>query len=329
MTHGEKRRGVNWMLPLVTGLGLSGLLWVLPREEVSARPISSTKPTHPPRTWVNPYQEQSIELEFPQFPGNVFKIAIPEVVSDAEGIIVPWREDPAHWEFSKQIVRWSTTISARVYMEAEVEFKGSELETRVKLRNLSSRTWRETNAFTCLTYADAPLFNDPSLRRTFVPTGDWRSRPGWKPLAELFAAYNPGRGNYTFFPVAGRSQAGGSLGGPPSQSGGAPAGSVSRIFRRRLQGREMDDRDDDQESGVFLQQSEPQGRTPGWCLHSHRPAVGGGGAGRIRRGSQHDPHCGRRNRRLHRTLRGALRQLRCGRDRTIAGADRTEFLRLR
>lgn len=203
MTHGEKRRGVNWMLPLVTGLGLSGLLWVLPREEVSARPISSTKATHSPRTWVNPYQEQSIELEFPQFPGNVFKIAIPEVVSDAEGIIVPWREDPAHWEFSKQIVRWSTTISARVYMEAEVEFKGSELETRVKLRNLSSRTWRETNAFTCLTYADAPLFNDPSLRRTFVPTGDWRSRPGWKPLAELFAAYNPGRGNYTFFPVRG------------------------------------------------------------------------------------------------------------------------------
>ena len=205
MTHGRKRPRRHWLLPLlaVAGLAVSGLPGPLPWQGFAAFQPSSPAPGHPLRTWVNYFQEQSIEMEFRQFPGNVFKIAIPEVVSDAEGVIVPWEQDSPSWEFSREMARWSTTIPNVVYMEAEVEFKGSELETRVKLRNLSKRTWRNTNAFICLTYADAPLFNDPQLERTFVPTADWRSPAGWVPLAKLFAAYDHGRGNYTFFPVSG------------------------------------------------------------------------------------------------------------------------------
>ena len=161
---------------------------------------------HPPKVWVNHFQEQSIEFELTQFPGNVFKIAIPEVVSDAEGPIVPWAHNPDTWEFSRESARWKTTIPDMARVEAEVEFRKGQIETRVKLTNLSTRTWRRTNVFTCLTYADAPLFNDPALERTYVPTGNWTSPGGWVPLGSLFATAGPKSGAYTFFPV---------LGGPP------------------------------------------------------------------------------------------------------------------
>ena len=204
MGHVRKRTGAAWIVSpaLVATLAfVSGLTACSPTREVAQ--TSSQAAKHPPKVWVNYFQEQSIELEFRQFPGNVFKIAIPEVISDAEGPIVPWQEDPSSWEFSRQMARWHTTIPDLVHMEAEVEFRGSEIETRVRVRNLSPRTWRATNAFICLTYADAPLFNDPPLERTFVPTADWRSPSGWEPLADLFAAYDHGRGKYTFFPVRG------------------------------------------------------------------------------------------------------------------------------
>ena len=180
MAHGRKRPGRYWILPLlaVAALAVSGVLGRLPWKKAGAHQTSTQAPENPPRVWVNYFQEQSIELEFRQFPGNVFKIAIPEVVSDAAGPIVSWQQDAPMWEFSRKMARWSTTIPDLVHMEAEVEFKGTEIETRVKLRNLSRRTWRKTNAFICLTYADAPLFNDAPLERTFVPAGDWKTPGG-------------------------------------------------------------------------------------------------------------------------------------------------------
>ncbi len=143
-------------------------------------------------------QKQTIGFELPELPREVFKIVIPELVSDAEEPIIPWEQPSPKWDIDQTSARWSTEIHNTVRMKSEVHFDGEQITARVKLTNLSPRSWEKVNAFTCFAYYAAPSFDDPELRRTYFPVNK-----KWKSVSELFAEHDPGSGPYTFFPVAG------------------------------------------------------------------------------------------------------------------------------
>jgi len=83
-------------------------------------------------------------------------------------------------------------------MCSTVLFKEEVIEARVELTNLSQRTWRLVNAFTCFAFYTAPLFDNLQLDRMMLPVDG-----GWRPVADLYAQRSPGEGPYTFFQVAG------------------------------------------------------------------------------------------------------------------------------
>lgn len=143
-------------------------------------------------------QAQTITFELPQLPGEIFSTVIPEVISDAKEPIVPWHHPSPNWEIEQDFARWSTHIEGVAHMEAEVRFRGEQIETWTRVCNLSPRTWEQVSAFICFKYWQAPSFDDPDLSRTFFPVDE-----GWKSVAQLFAEHNPGDGPYTFFAVAG------------------------------------------------------------------------------------------------------------------------------
>ena len=43
-------------------------------------------------------QEQTIAFEPDSLPGQTFKVVVPEIVSDADGVIVPWNHKAPRWE---------------------------------------------------------------------------------------------------------------------------------------------------------------------------------------------------------------------------------------
>jgi len=166
----------------------SGLLWASD---------SAVRQNHGLKIWPDK-QDQTIGFELPELPGEVFKIVIPELISDEEEPIIPWETASPNWEIGESAARWSTERPNIVRMVASVHFRGKQIETRVRITNLSQRTWKQVNFFTCFAYYSAPSFDDPQLTRTYFPV-----EGNWKSVAELFAEHNPGSGPYTFFPVAG------------------------------------------------------------------------------------------------------------------------------
>jgi hypothetical protein len=149
-------------------------------------------------------QKQTITFELPELPGEVFRITIPEIISDTEAVIVPWSQPSPNWEIGEASARWSAEAPGNFRMQAEVIFRGEQILTRTTITNLSPRVWRQVNPFTCFAFWEAPLFDDPELSRIYLPVGE-----GGKTVADLFAEHNPGDGPYTFFPVQG---------GPPLDS---------------------------------------------------------------------------------------------------------------
>ena len=55
-------------------------------------------------------QKQTIGFELPELPREVFKIVIPELVSDAEEPIIPWEHPSPKWDIDENSARWSTEI---------------------------------------------------------------------------------------------------------------------------------------------------------------------------------------------------------------------------
>jgi len=143
-------------------------------------------------------QEQTITFQLPQLPGEVFRITIPEIISDTQDVIVPWSQTSPNWEIGEDSARWSAQVPEVFRMAAEVLFRGERILASVRLTNLSGRAWRQANVFTCFAYWQAPSFDDPQLARTFLTVGE-----GWRSVGQLFAQHNPGDGPYTFFPVQG------------------------------------------------------------------------------------------------------------------------------
>jgi hypothetical protein len=153
--------------------------------------------SHPnPKIWPDK-QKQTIGFELPELPDEIFKIVIPEIISDTQQPIVPWSQPSPQWEIGEDSARYSAEVASVFRMNAEVLFRGERIEARVRVTNLSSRTWEKANAFTCFAYYTAPGFDDPQLTRTFLPVdGQWKS------VAELFQLHHPGERPYTFFPVS-------------------------------------------------------------------------------------------------------------------------------
>jgi hypothetical protein len=143
-------------------------------------------------------QKQTITFELPDLPGQIFRITIPEIISDAKDVIVPWAQASPNWQIGEDAASWSAEVADNFRMKAEVLFQGEQILTRVNLTNLSSRVWEMVNPFTCFAFWEAPLFDDPELKHIYLPVGE-----GWKPVGDLFREHNPGTRPYTFFPVQG------------------------------------------------------------------------------------------------------------------------------
>jgi hypothetical protein len=143
-------------------------------------------------------QKQTITFELPELPGETFRITIPEIIADAEEVIVPWSQPSPNWEIGEDYARWSAEETELFSMQAEVVFRGEQILTTIRLTNLSSRTWKQVHSFTCFAFWEAPLFDDPDLSRMYLPVGE-----GWRTVGDLFAEHYPGERIHTFFPVAG------------------------------------------------------------------------------------------------------------------------------
>jgi len=152
------------------------------------------------KIWVDE-QKQTIAFELSELPQQVFKIVIPELVSDSKEPIVPWEHPSPDWKIEEKSAHWSTEIQGKARMKSEVQFGQEKITTRVSLTNLSKESWENTNAFTCFAFYAAPTFDDPELTRTYFPVND-----KWKSVSVLFSEHNPGDGPYTFFPVVGGPQ---------------------------------------------------------------------------------------------------------------------------
>ncbi len=153
------------------------------------------------KIWDGKEYNSTIGFELPELAGEVFKIVIPELISDSTEPIVPWKQPSPVWEIGENSAHSSLEIPGRIRTKVTVLFRDEQIETQVTVTNLSPRTWERLNAFTCFAYYSAPAFDDPHLTRTYFPVnGEWKS------IAELFAAHDPGSGPYTFFPVLGGPQ---------------------------------------------------------------------------------------------------------------------------
>lgn len=155
----------------------------------------------PPRGAYTVYgdiQKQTVAFETADPPGQIFKIVIPEIVTDREGTLLKWSQEVPAWDIGPDRAAWTCEIPGVIRMNAAVLFRTDVIEARVEMTNLSARTWTLANAFTCFAFYAAPLFDNPEMDRILFPVdGRWRS------VADLFAQASPGRGPYTFFPVRG------------------------------------------------------------------------------------------------------------------------------
>ena len=141
-------------------------------------------------------QAQTIGFELPGLPGDVFKLVIPELISDSKDSLLPW-EHPISLDVSESSACCMTEILNVIRMEAKLVFEKEYIDIIINVTNLSKRLWKKVNIFTCFAFYSAPMFNDPKLERTFLPI----NVNEWKSIAELFAEHAPGDGPFTFFSV--------------------------------------------------------------------------------------------------------------------------------
>jgi hypothetical protein len=142
--------------------------------------------------------KQTIDFEINVLPGQVFKIVVPEIITDRQEVLLPWSQRVRRWDIGPDHASWDYELPGVIRAHSAVLFGQELIEARVTVTNLSTRTWELANAFTCFAFYAAPLFDNPELDRIRFPVdGNWRS------VADLFAQTSPGDGPYTFFPVKG------------------------------------------------------------------------------------------------------------------------------
>jgi len=143
-------------------------------------------------------REQTIAFEIDELPNQVFKIVIPEIITDTQEALIEWNHKVPEWDVGPTHANWRCEVAGVIRMKAMIDFGQEVIEARLEMTNLSEKTWELANAFTCFAFYQAPMFNNPELDRMMFPVdGQWRS------VADLFAEADPGPGPYTFFKVAG------------------------------------------------------------------------------------------------------------------------------
>ncbi len=180
-----RRAGGFWLLFFLMAVGGCG----------------TTSPTLKPYSIQQDFR-QTISFETHRLPDNIFRIVIPEIITDRKETLVAWDQTPERWDIGNDYAQWSCEIPNVIRMTADVRFGATIVEANVEMTNLSDRTWELANAFTCFAFYSAPLFDDPRMQRVYFPAGG-----RWRSVADLFAEHSPspspGTGPYTFFPVAG------------------------------------------------------------------------------------------------------------------------------
>lgn len=141
---------------------------------------------------------QTLGFELPALPDQEFRIAIPELISDANDAILPWGFPSPQFDIQEDRALLSIEVPGKIRLKAEVSFGDQQIEAQVTATNLSDVAWVGLNAFTCFACCKAPRFHDPSCVNTYFPVEE-----KWRALSELSVDYKPGRGRFTFFPVVG------------------------------------------------------------------------------------------------------------------------------
>ena len=141
---------------------------------------------------------QTLGFQVPDLPGDEFRIAVPELLSDADEPILPWGLVSPQFEIRDNAARLAIDLPGVVRLKARVHFGKDRIQAQVSATNLSKRTWKLFNAFTCFACHKAPSFHDPEAMRTYFPVeGKWTS------VVELRSRCDPGNGPFTFLPAAG------------------------------------------------------------------------------------------------------------------------------
>jgi hypothetical protein len=140
---------------------------------------------------------QTLGFELPELPGQEFRIALPELLSDANHPILPWGFVSPKFEIRDNSACLVIELPDEVRVEARVHFGRDGIEADLTATNLSTHTWEKLNAFTCFACYKAGSFYDPELTRTYFPI-----EGNWKPLVELRPEHGPENSPYTFSPVA-------------------------------------------------------------------------------------------------------------------------------
>jgi hypothetical protein len=140
---------------------------------------------------------QTLAFEIPQLPGEEFRIAIPELISDKTQALLPWGFDSPDFDLQRNLAQMQIYVPRRIRMQAKITFLADRIEAWVQVKNLTDHPWEGLNAFTCLACYKAPSFHDPQLVRTYLPVGQTL-----KSIAQLFSEQDPGTDPKTFFAVA-------------------------------------------------------------------------------------------------------------------------------
>ena len=149
------------------------------------------------RVIIHNVARQTISFWLPQLPLQEFRIAIPELVSDAHAAILPWGYSSPQFEISDHFAGLNIRVPGAIQMQAKVTFGRERVEAKVRAINLSSRKWQVANIFTCFNCGHSSLFRDPEAVRTYVAT-----KNGWKSVADVTSGLEC-RTPYTFVPITG------------------------------------------------------------------------------------------------------------------------------
>jgi hypothetical protein len=149
------------------------------------------------RVVINNVARQTISFWLPQLPMQEFRIAIPELVSDAHAAILPWGFSSPQFEISDHVAGLSIKVPGAIQMQAEVSFRMEQIEAKIRATNLSSRKWEVANIFTCFNCGHSSLFRDPEAVRTYVATEN-----GWKSVADVTTGLECST-PYTLVPITG------------------------------------------------------------------------------------------------------------------------------
>ena len=102
-------------------------------------------PALPYRIFADPKKiPQAFAFEHAALPGQLFRVVIPEWVSDDQEIMVHWVHRVPEWKFGSDYATWSDQINGKIRFCSTVLFKEEVIEARVELSNLSERCWRLT-----------------------------------------------------------------------------------------------------------------------------------------------------------------------------------------